>query len=104
MNSGDVKIIHTKLEFKQKASPKVGSLENLNHTPKGGDKKIFDTKLNFKGKASPKVKSLTQHTPKGGDIKIFNAKLDFKEKASAKVGSTELLHHKPGGGKDRSFL
>ncbi|KAJ3356252.1 hypothetical protein HDU91_005564 [Kappamyces sp. JEL0680] len=33
-----------------------------------------------------------------GDKKIYNEKLDFKEKASPKVGSTEQLHHKPGGG------
>ncbi len=35
---------------------KVGSLDNINHTPKGGDKKIFDEKV--KVNASPKVKSL----------------------------------------------
>lgn len=87
-----------KLDFKAKASPKVGSITS--HTAKGGDVKIFNAKLDFKEKASPKVGSTDNlaHTPKGGDKKIFSQKLDFKEKASSKVGSTELLHHKPGGG------
>ena len=54
-----------KIEVKSK----VGSLDNIHHTPKGGDKKIFSTKL------------------------------DFKEKAAAKVGSIDNLNHVPGGGK-----
>ncbi len=39
---------------------KVGSKDNLAHTPKGGDVKILSEKLEFKDKAQPKVQS----TPK----------------------------------------
>lgn len=33
-----------KLDFKDKASSKVGSLNNVTHRPGGGEKKIFDDK------------------------------------------------------------
>jgi hypothetical protein len=56
------------LDGKIEVKSKVGSLDYINHTPKGGDKKIFSQKL------------------------------DFKAKASSKVGSTEKLNHTPGGG------
>lgn len=57
------------LDGKIDIKSKVGSLDNINHTPGGGQKKIF------------------------------NAKIDFKSKASSKVGSTEKLNHTPGGGR-----
>ncbi|VDO70646.1 unnamed protein product [Schistosoma margrebowiei] len=34
-----------KLDFKEKASPKVGSLANVKHNPAGGDVKIFNEHL-----------------------------------------------------------
>ena len=66
---GEKKILNQKLDFKSKASSKIGSTENLNHKPAGGD------------------------------VKIYNAKLDFKQKATPKVGSTEKLSHTPQGGR-----
>jgi hypothetical protein len=65
---------------------KVGSLENIQHTPKGGDKKIFSQKLDF-SKVSSKVgsKDNLSHSPAGGDKKIITQKLEFKQKASPKI-------------------
>jgi microtubule-associated protein tau len=55
---GDKKIFSQKLDFKDKAKPKVGSTEKLHHTPGGGDKPVYTQKLEFKDKAKPKVGSL----------------------------------------------
>lgn len=38
-----------KLEFKEKAKPKIGSLEKSTHAPGGGNVKIEQNKLHFKG-------------------------------------------------------
>ncbi|MPC15818.1 Microtubule-associated protein tau [Portunus trituberculatus] len=40
----ETKIENQKLDFRDKASSKVGSLNNVQHKAGGGDKKIFDDK------------------------------------------------------------
>lgn len=47
---GEVKIENRKLEFKEKAKPRIGSLDKAAHTPGGGNVKIEQNKLHFKGK------------------------------------------------------
>lgn len=37
---GDVKIESRKMSFKEKAQSKVGSMENVGHTPGGGNIKV----------------------------------------------------------------
>lgn len=44
-----------KVDFKEKAAPKIGSLDNADHKPGGGNVEILDEKLEFRDKASPKV-------------------------------------------------
>lgn len=44
VNSATFQIEKKKLDFREKASSKVGSLNNVSHKAGGGDKKIFDDK------------------------------------------------------------
>jgi hypothetical protein len=65
-----------------KVTSKVGSMENIGHTPQGGNLKIFNEKL-----SAPKVQSKVgsmeyiNHTPQGGNLKVFSEKLSFREQA-----------------------
>ncbi|NXD65968.1 MTAP2 protein, partial [Eolophus roseicapillus] len=52
---GRVKIESVKLDFKEKAHAKVGSLENAHHVPGGGNVKIDSQKLNFREHAKARV-------------------------------------------------
>ncbi|NXX95905.1 MTAP2 protein, partial [Centropus bengalensis] len=52
---GRVKIESVKLDFKEKAQAKVGSLENAHHVPGGGNVKIDSQKLNFREHAKARV-------------------------------------------------
>lgn len=45
-----MKVESHKLDFKEKAKPKIGSLEKASHSPGGGNVKIETAKLTFKGK------------------------------------------------------
>lgn len=47
-----------KLDFKDKASSKVGSLDNVKHKAGGGNVKILSEKLEFKERAASKIGSL----------------------------------------------
>ncbi|KNC97052.1 uncharacterized protein SPPG_07449 [Spizellomyces punctatus DAOM BR117] len=80
-------------------SSKVGSLENINHTPKGGQKKIFNEKKTYN--VTSKIGSLENinHVPAGGNVKITSTKLDFGSKVSPRVGSLDNVNHVPAGGK-----
>uniref|UniRef100_A0A8D0H6B6 Microtubule-associated protein n=1 Tax=Sphenodon punctatus TaxID=8508 RepID=A0A8D0H6B6_SPHPU len=52
---GRVKIESVKLDFKEKAHAKVGSLDNAHHVPGGGNIKIDSQKLNFREHAKARV-------------------------------------------------
>lgn len=58
----------SKSSLTKKISSKVGSLDNISHTPKKSDVKILDQKLDFKNKATSKIgsKDNLSHVPKGG--------------------------------------
>ncbi|NWW27799.1 MTAP2 protein, partial [Falcunculus frontatus] len=55
VGGGRVKIESVKLDFKEKAQAKVGSLENAHHVPGGGNVKIDSQKLNFREHAKARV-------------------------------------------------
>ncbi|NWX44749.1 MTAP2 protein, partial [Steatornis caripensis] len=55
VGGGRVKIESVKLDFKEKAHAKVGSLENAHHVPGGGNVKIDSQKLNFREHAKARV-------------------------------------------------
>ncbi|CAG8628150.1 12069_t:CDS:2 [Funneliformis mosseae] len=78
--------------------PRIGSLDNATHKPKGGDKKIYSERPNFSNVTS-RVGSLenVNHTPKGGDLKIVSVKSDFS-KVKSRVGSLDNINHVPKGG------
>ncbi|KAG1152370.1 hypothetical protein G6F37_000218 [Rhizopus arrhizus] len=94
---------------------KVGSLDNIKHTPGGGNTKIFDEgvhvlKEKVVSKAAPKVGSLDniKHKPGGGETKVFDEgvyalKEKITLKAASKVGSLDNIKHKPGGGEAKVF-
>ena len=58
----------SKSSLTKKITSKVGSLDNLSHTPKKSEVKILDQKLDFKIKATSKIgsKDNLAHVPKGG--------------------------------------
>lgn len=80
---------------------KVGSLNNIKHTPAGSGVVIESKKLNWNAKS--KVGSLEnkEHKPLGGKLKIESKKLEWK--ASSKVQSLQNVNHKPGGGNVKIF-
>uniref|UniRef100_G3UEP0 Microtubule-associated protein n=1 Tax=Loxodonta africana TaxID=9785 RepID=G3UEP0_LOXAF len=55
IGGGRVKIESVKLDFKEKAQAKVGSLDNAHHVPGGGNVKIDSQKLNFREHAKARV-------------------------------------------------
>ncbi|XP_019512440.1 PREDICTED: microtubule-associated protein 2 isoform X17 [Hipposideros armiger] len=55
VSGGRVKIESVKLDFKEKAQAKVGSLDNAHHVPGGGNVKIDSQKLNFREHAKARV-------------------------------------------------
>ena len=60
-----MKIFDEKPNFTN-AKPRIGSLDNITHTPKSTNMKIFDEKPNFTN-AKPRIGSLDniKHVPKG---------------------------------------
>ena len=66
-------IENKKLNFKEKAGSKIGSLDNSTHTPKGGNVKIFNQKVDY-SKVQSKSGSLQniKHKPGGGDVIIYD--------------------------------
>ncbi|XP_022081926.1 microtubule-associated protein tau-like isoform X3 [Acanthaster planci] len=77
---------------------KIGSKDNLKHTPGGGKVKIQSEKVDFSTVQS-RCGSLnnSKHKPGGGNVKIETKKLDFSKTAS-KVGSKDNIKHQPQGG------
>lgn len=80
---------------------KVGSLNNIKHTPKGSGVQIQSQKLKWEAKS--KVGSLDnkEHKPGGGNLKVETRKLEWK--TTSKVQSLQNINHKPGGGKVKIF-
>lgn len=80
---------------------KIGSLNNIKHTPTGGRITIPSQKL--KWNAQSKVGSLEnkEHKPGGGKLKVETQKLNWK--TTSKVQSLQNVHHKPGGGNVKIF-
>ncbi|XP_035852443.1 microtubule-associated protein tau isoform X3 [Sander lucioperca] len=80
---------------------KVGSTENLKHTPGGGKVQIVNKKMNLTSVASKcGSKDNINHKPGGGKVEIKSEKVDFKT-VQSKVGSLENVTHVPGGGKKK---
>ncbi|KAJ8917987.1 hypothetical protein NQ315_011440 [Exocentrus adspersus] len=91
---GEIKKIESvKLDFKEKAKPKVGSKDNIKHQPGGGDVKSEPVQEE-KGTGSEK-KSAKE--PK----EIENKKIELN--ASSKVGSMDNVKHRPSGGEKKIF-
>uniref|UniRef100_A0A3B4XA02 Microtubule-associated protein n=1 Tax=Seriola lalandi dorsalis TaxID=1841481 RepID=A0A3B4XA02_SERLL len=80
---------------------KVGSTENLKHTPGGGKVQIVNKKLDLGNVASKcGSKDNIHHKPGGGKVEIKSEKVAFKV-VQSKVGSLENVTHVPGGGKKK---
>lgn len=85
----------------KQAKSKIGSLNNIKHTPTGGSVRIQTQKLNWQAKS--KVGSLDnkQHTPGGGKLKVESRKLEWN--TTSKIQSLQNVRHKPGGGNVKIF-
>ncbi|XP_042247778.1 microtubule-associated protein tau isoform X1 [Thunnus maccoyii] len=80
---------------------KVGSTENLKHTPGGGKVQIVHKKLDLTNVTSKcGSKDNIHHKPGGGKVEIKSEKVDFKA-VQSKVSSLENITHMPGGGKKK---
>ncbi|XP_016533455.1 microtubule-associated protein tau [Poecilia formosa] len=80
---------------------KVGSTENLKHSPGGGKVQIVHKKLDLSNVTSKcGSKDNLRHKPGGGKVEIKTEKVDFKT-VQSKVGSLENVTHIPGGGKKK---
>ncbi|KAK9534414.1 hypothetical protein VZT92_006866 [Zoarces viviparus] len=80
---------------------KIGSTENLKHTPGGGKVQIPHKKLNLTSVSSKcGSKDNICYKPGGGKVEIKSDKVDFKT-VQSKVGSLENITHVPGGGKKK---
>ncbi|XP_072926902.1 microtubule-associated protein tau-like isoform X1 [Hemitrygon akajei] len=77
---------------------KIGSTDNIKHTPGGGKVQIVHKKEDYSAVQSKcGSKDKIKHVPGGGNIQIMNKKLDLSH-VSSKCGSKDNIHHKPGGG------
>ncbi|XP_040010978.1 microtubule-associated protein tau isoform X3 [Xiphias gladius] len=80
---------------------KVGSTENLKHTPGGGKVQIVNKKLDLTNVVSKcGSKDNIHYKPGGGKVEIKSEKVGFKA-VQSKVGSLENVTHVPGGGKKK---
>ncbi|XP_037544585.1 microtubule-associated protein tau [Nematolebias whitei] len=80
---------------------KVGSTENLKHSPGGGKIHIVNKKLDLSNVTSKcGSKDNIYHKPGGGKVEIKSEKVEFKD-VQPKVGSLDNVTHIPGGGKKK---
>ncbi|KAM7387669.1 hypothetical protein PAMA_010013 [Pampus argenteus] len=80
---------------------KIGSTENLKHTPGGGKVQIVNKKMDLTNVVSKcGSKDNIHHKPGGGKVEIKSEKVDFKA-VQSKVSSLENVAHMPGGGKKK---
>ncbi|XP_064844677.1 microtubule-associated protein tau-like isoform X2 [Oncorhynchus masou masou] len=77
---------------------KIGSTENIKHSPGGGRVQIVEKKMdlsNIQSKCGSKAN--LKYTPGGGNVQITHKKIDLSN-VQSKCGSKANIHHKPGGG------
>ncbi|XP_065053294.1 serine/arginine repetitive matrix protein 2-like isoform X1 [Rhopilema esculentum] len=91
MYFGRPKIENIKTEFRKTAKPKVGSMENVGHTPGGGQSKVFQQKLSFRKNAESKTDThgveMYSHLPKEfQEIARRLSRQDHHLKANGKQG------------------
>lgn len=80
---------------------KVGSTENLRHTPGGGKVHIVNKRIDVSSVTSKcGSKDNIHHKPGGGKVEIKSEKVDIKG-VQSKVGSLDNVTHVPGGGKKK---
>ncbi|KAM3598795.1 uncharacterized protein V6R79_022692 [Siganus canaliculatus] len=80
---------------------KVGSTENLRHTPGGGKVQIVHKKMDLSNVTSKcGSKDNIHHKPGGGKLEIKSEKVEFKA-VQSKVGSLHNISHVPGGGRKK---
>nr|XP_033499625.1 microtubule-associated protein tau [Epinephelus lanceolatus] len=80
---------------------KIGSTENLKHSPGGGKVQIVTKKMDLSNVTSKcGSKDNIYHKPGGGKVEIKSEKLDFKT-VQSKVGSLENITHVAGGGRKK---
>ncbi|XP_038079077.1 microtubule-associated protein 4-like isoform X9 [Patiria miniata] len=94
-----VKTAPTTLPNTKSVQSKIGSKDNLKHTPGGGKVKIQTEKVDFSTVQS-RCGSMdnSKHRPGGGNVKLVSERLDFDKRARSKVGSLDNVRHSPGGG------
>ncbi|XP_055752935.1 microtubule-associated protein tau-like isoform X5 [Salvelinus fontinalis] len=76
---------------------KIGSTENIKHSPGGGRVQITHKKIdlsNVQSKCGSKAN--IHHKPGGGNVEIKSEKMDFK--VQSKIGSMDNVGHVAGGG------
>ncbi|XP_055513090.1 microtubule-associated protein tau isoform X2 [Leucoraja erinacea] len=77
---------------------KIGSTENIKHTPGGGKVQIVHKKEDYSTvQAKCGSKDKIRYMPGGGNVQITSKKIDLSH-ISSKCGSKDNIHHKPGGG------
>ncbi|XP_048416413.1 microtubule-associated protein tau isoform X2 [Stegostoma tigrinum] len=77
---------------------KIGSTDNIKHSPGGGKVQIVHKKEDYSSVQSKcGSKEKIKHVPGGGNVQILNKKIDLSH-VSSKCGSKDNIHHRPGGG------
>ncbi|XP_078079836.1 uncharacterized protein maptb isoform X2 [Mustelus asterias] len=77
---------------------KIGSTDNIKHSPGGGKIQIVHKKEDYSSVQSKcGSKDKIRHIPGGGNVQILNKKIDMSH-VSSKCGSKDNIHHRPGGG------
>lgn len=80
---------------------KVGSLQNIKHSPAGSGIVIPSQKLTWNAKSKVGSLDYKEHKPGGGKLKVESRKLEWK--TTSKVQSLTNVKHKPGGGNVKIF-
>ena len=85
-------------KVKWKQESKIGSLDNITHLPKSSNVQIFDEKLAWK--TGSKIGSLdnAEHYPSRSRFRVPNFPKDWSKSTAPKVGSLSNMSHRPGGG------
>lgn len=91
---GNVQIENVKLDFKDKAAAKVGSLGNTSHTPGGGNVMVKGNKDAHDTRVFCSCRSKEYYRTQ----QIESHKLSFRETAKARVdhGAEIVITHSPG--------
>lgn len=82
-------------------SSKIGSLKNINHTPKGGNVKILNEKVKVETKSKIGSFDNFSHKAGGGKLKIVDKNVEDKQRlkqVGSKCGSLQNVKHQPQGG------